>query len=323
MALSKLELFRVLSSFSPSRQSLRDAPWDEFCDWSIAQGLAPLAAYNLEYRLGGAGAPQWVRDRLLTVFQGSANDNVMKLVNFKQLVGELQGRRVVLLSAGSFAESLYPHVAFRPVIDLRLFVSRDEVAPFSMFLRSGGFREDASANDDRLGSEAVLTDGRTTLFLHGSLVESRSEDDGLLRRSLPFVVFGPSMRRFDMEDAILIHALLLARAGFAVPLIELVDLRELVLGSPSTGGAYSRACEPELLRRRSEAQRGNRALWSALKIVERLFPQTQSAVERLLPDVAFPVRELLERAVVGPVADVGRTSISRGEDEVRALLLGE
>jgi hypothetical protein len=54
---SLLDTFRVLSSFDPPRQSLADAPWEQFVDWAIVQGLAPLAAYNLEYRLGGAGSP--------------------------------------------------------------------------------------------------------------------------------------------------------------------------------------------------------------------------------------------------------------------------
>ena len=99
MATSLLELFRTLSSFAPARTDLRSADWERYVDWAIAQGLAPLAAYNLEYRLGPSGAPQWARDRLLSVYQGSANDNVMKLVNFKRAVDELEGRRVVLLGA--------------------------------------------------------------------------------------------------------------------------------------------------------------------------------------------------------------------------------
>ena len=82
MAPSLLDTFRTLASFSPPRASLRGAPWEAYVDWSIAQGLAPLAAYNLEYRLGGGGAPEWVRDRLLSVYQGSLNDTVMMLVNF-------------------------------------------------------------------------------------------------------------------------------------------------------------------------------------------------------------------------------------------------
>ena len=71
MPLTKLELFRVLTSFSPKRVELRGAPWEELTDWLLAQGLAPLAAYNLEYRLGAMQVPEWVRHRLLSV-EGAA-----------------------------------------------------------------------------------------------------------------------------------------------------------------------------------------------------------------------------------------------------------
>src|SRR5215469_4975814 len=134
MAPSLLETFRILASFSPPRVSLSGAPWQEYVDWSIAQGLAPLAAYNVEYRLGGAGAPEWARDRLLSVYQGSLNDNVMKLVNFKRAIGALEGRRIIVLGAASFAEALYPHVAFRPVLDLDLLVARMDLAPLAAYL---------------------------------------------------------------------------------------------------------------------------------------------------------------------------------------------
>src|SRR5713101_6273288 len=122
MATSLLDTFRVLSAFDPPRCSLADAPWDEYVDWAIAQGLGPLSAYNLEYRLAGAGAPEWARDRLLSVYQGSLNDNVMKLVNFKRTIDDLEGRKVVLLGAASYAEALYPHVAFRPVSELEMLL---------------------------------------------------------------------------------------------------------------------------------------------------------------------------------------------------------
>src|SRR5215469_5650476 len=134
MAPSLLDTFRVLASFSPPRASLRGAPWDDYVDWAISQGLAPLAAYNLEYRLGGGAAPEWARDRLLSVYQGELNDNVMKLVNFKRAVDELEGRRIVILGAASYAEALYPHVAFRPVPDLDLLLPFTELDAFAGFL---------------------------------------------------------------------------------------------------------------------------------------------------------------------------------------------
>jgi hypothetical protein len=321
MAVSLLELFRVLSSFEPPRVDLADAPWDRYTDWSIAQGLAPLAAYNLEYRLVDARAPEWVRDRLLSVYQGTANDNVMKLVNFKRAVDELEGRRVVLWGAATFAECLYPHVAFRPVVDLRLLLPRTDVDPFANDLRKSQFRV-ADAVADPLKADRVLTDTRTLLFLHGGILGDPAEDEGLFVRSTPLKVYGPSLRRLELEDALLLQTLVLARAGFEVPLIELVDLRELVLGAPSLGGTYSRQPEPDVVLWRAKAWGAERGLYAALSLVERLFPETKTAVARLKPALSLPVRELLVRAVVEPKADLERPRGLPGAEALRALLAG-
>src|SRR5690349_23689169 len=140
MAISLLDTFRVLSSFDPPRGSLREAPWEQYVDWAIAQGLAPLASYNLEYRLPGSGAPEWARDRLLSIYSGTVNDNVMKLANFKRCVDELEGRQLLLIGAASFADSLYPHVGFRPVLEVQVLLRRMDVEGFSGYLAQHEFR---------------------------------------------------------------------------------------------------------------------------------------------------------------------------------------
>jgi hypothetical protein len=318
---SMLELFRTLASFSPVRTDLSAAPWEAYVDWAIGQGLAPIAAYNLEYRLGNCGAPEWARDRLLSIFQGSANDNVMKLVGFKKAVDDLEGRTVVVLGAASFAESLYPHIAFRPVIDLRLLVPARDVDAFANYLRHAQFVPVDQA-DDAAGAKVVLTDTRALLFLHGQLAPAPALDGELLARTLPMKVYGPSVRRLDLEDSILVQALLLARAGFSVPLLEFIDLRELVLGAPSMGGVYSRPVDARVLLERVKSWKLERALWAALSIVERLFPETVAAVAPLKPELFLPVREVLDRVVVSGVCELGRTTAFRGEDVLRSLLAG-
>lgn len=320
MATSMLELFRVLSSFSPKRVDLKAAPWQPFVEWAIGQGLAPLAAYNLEYRLGVCGAPQWAKDRLLSIYQGSANDNVMKLVNFKRAVDELQGRRIVLLGAASFAESLYPHIAWRPVIDLRVFVPRKDVDPMVAWLRRAEFVPDSKAEAPT--GDRVLSDTRTTLIVHGSLLKDPAHDEALLERSTPMKVYGPSMRRLDLEDALLVQVALMARAGFDVPVLEFIDLRELVLGAPSTGGEYSREPKADVVLERAKLFGLERALFACLGVVEKWFPETEAAVARLRPSLAFPIRELLERGLVNPLSEVGRMEGFRGEDTLRQLLAG-
>ncbi|MCA2979941.1 MAG: hypothetical protein INH37_16825, partial [Myxococcaceae bacterium] len=111
--------------------------------------------------------------------------------------------------------------------------------------------------------------------------------------------------------------------GFDVPMLEFLDLRELVQGAPSMGGDYSRQPRAEVVLERARALGVERGLWVALGVVEHLFPETRAAVERLRPALAFPVRELLERLVVSPLSQVGRTEAFRGEETLRQLLAGD
>ena len=321
MATTLEALFRNLTSFAPVRMAARDADWETFVEWVIANGLAPLVAYNLEYRTAGAGAPEWARDRLLSIYQGSANDNVMKLVNFKRSLSDLEGRTIVVLSGASYAESVYPHVAFRPILDISMVVPPRDVGPLSAYLRRAEFKP-AEKGEAVMPADEVLSDGRTALALYGSILGNAAEDAALLQRALPLKVYGPSMYRLDLEDAILTDSLLMARAGFQVPLIQLIDLRELVTGSSAMGGVYSRVVKAEVLLARAAALKCERALWATLMMVQTLFPDTEGSVQPLLPSIALPTRELLTRLVVNPVATVGRLRSFVGEESLRQLLLG-
>lgn len=292
-------LFRTLSAFAPERADLSGADWDTYVDWAIGQGLAPLAAYNLEYRLGGAGAPEWARDRLLSIYQGSLNDNVMKLVNFKRAVDELEGRRIVLLGAASHAEALYPHVAFRPVIDLHCLVPPADVGPFASFLARSEFKPEGETG----GASQLVSDGRTRILVSGALFATG--DQGLLARAVPFKVYGPSFLRLAHEDAVLAHVAALASTGFDVPAIEWVDLRELVLGAQHVMGPYSRALDGAQLKARAAELGVEQALWAALEVVQRLFPETAAVASAAQPELPEAVREGLVRSVVGKAAVVG------------------
>ncbi|MCI0570602.1 MAG: nucleotidyltransferase family protein [Myxococcaceae bacterium] len=319
---SLVDTFRVLSSLAPERVSLAGAPWEEYVDWAIAQGLAPLASYNLEYRLTGGGAPQWARDRLLSVYQGSLNDNVMKLVHFKRTVDDLEGRKLLLIGGAAFAEALYPHVAFRPVLELQLLMRRMDVEPFAGFLAQAGFKPEAGEED--WGAQKVLNDGRTPILLYADVLgpQAAEETRGIFERARPMPVYGPSMFRPDLEDAILLVVLEQARQGYDVPYLSFVDLRELMLGAPTMGGAYSRAVDTQVLRDRARAWRLERALFASLSIVERLFPETSTVVRPALPELRGATRQLLERLVVTPLSQLGRMKRLRGADRLRRLLTG-
>lgn len=323
MPVSLLETFRVLASFEPPRVDLRTAPWESYVDWAITQGLAPLAAYNLEYRLAGGRAPEWARDRLLSVYQGSLNDNVMKLVNFKRAIGDLEGRRILLLGAASFAEALYPHVAFRPVADLRLLVRPEDAAALAGYLGRSEFRPVPDAHDP-VGATRVLSDGRTQVYIHGPLLSPKHArvEHGVLERALPMRVYGPSVFRPAPEDAALLACIELARCGFEVPMIQFLDLRELITGSASTGGPYDRALDAGVLQALARDIGLERALFCAMAIVGRLFPEVSQAAARLAPELPRTSRELLERTVVRPIAALGRVRTVRGLDRLRRLLSG-
>ncbi|MBK7858004.1 MAG: nucleotidyltransferase family protein [Archangiaceae bacterium] len=309
--LTLVDLFRALSSFSPQRQSLAQAPWDEFVDWAVPQGLAPLAAYNLEYRFAGGGAPDWARDRLLGIYQGLLNDNVMKLVNFKRSIDGLEGRRVVMLGAATFAESLYPHVAFRPVGELRLLLSPLDLDGFTGFIKGAEFKPTEAPKDEAgLAPDLVLSDTRTAILVYGHLTHDPAEDQGLLARAQPARVYGPSMYRLGAEDALLTQVLFASRAGFDVPFIEWVDLRELAL----------QVTDPEVVKARARAWKVERALYAALHITARLFPEVAPAAAKLAPEVGLAVRKLLEVSVIDPVAVVGKKTTARPAEALRAAL---
>ncbi|WP_224364790.1 nucleotidyltransferase family protein [Hyalangium versicolor] len=323
MAPSLLDTFRILSSFDPPRGSLKGAPWEEFVDWAIEQGLAPLAAYNLEYRLAGAGAPEWVRDRLLSIYQGSVNDNVMKLVNFKQIVDELEGRKLLVLGAAAFAEALYPHVGFRPVLDIHVLLKRVDVEGFSGYLSQHEFKPEK--DEARSGAARVLSDGRTAIYLFADVLgtERREELQGIFDRSKPWKVYGPSIFRPDLEDAVLLLCLEHARQGYQVPWLSFVDLRELATGATSMGSIYSRPLDVAVLKERARAWRLERALYTSLSIIARLFPETTAALEPARPPLRRATQELLNRLVVEPVSVPGNRVALRGADRLRRLLTGQ
>lgn len=323
MAISLLETFRVLSSFDPPRGSLRDAPWEEYVDWAIAQGLAPLASYNLQFRLAGAGAPEWVRDRLLSIYSGSVNDNVMKLVNFKRAVDELEGRKLLLLGGASFADTLYPHVGFRPVLEIAMLLRRMDVDGFAGYLAQHEFRPETE--EPTHGALKLLSDGRTPIFLYADVLgaERRAEVQGLFERARPMRMYGPSMFRPDLEDAVLLVCLEQAREGYQVPWLSYVDLRELVTGATSMGGVYSRPLDVAALLERAKAWRLERSLYTSLSIVARLFPETAEGLKPALPPLRRATRELLDRLVVAPASEPGKLSQVRGSERLRRLLTGQ
>jgi hypothetical protein len=162
------------------------------------------------------------------------------------------------------------------------------------------------------------------LLLFADLLGTRrqAEEKGLFDRALPVRVYGPSVFRLDLEDAILALCLQHARAGYQVPMLSFIDLRELLTGAPFTRGAYSRAPDFAAVKRRASAWKMERALFVSTSIVERLFPSAAAAANRALPDLREPTCRHLERWIIDPVSRLGQTRVVRGSGRLRRLLSG-
>ncbi len=275
MATTSLQLFQCLSSFQPKKTDLADAPWEAYVDWAIGHGLGPLAAYNLEYKLGQCRAPQWAKDRLLSVYQAVANDNVMKLVNFKRTLAELEGRRLVVLGGACFAESVYPHVAFRPVAELSLWVPSTDVAPLVGYLSHAGFNK-VSESD----SLVTLSDTRSTLLIYHRIF-GEGLDGSVLVTAEPMPVYGPSLYRLPLEAALAVEAKLAEQAEFQIPRIVLIDVRELLLGAPMMGGFYSRPLDTPHLVALLTRLKCTTAAFTLFEATQQLFEETQAQVSAI------------------------------------------
>jgi hypothetical protein len=175
--MSRLDAFRVLSSFEPRSGQLRDVPWDAYVDWAISQGLAPLAAYNLEYRLGGASAPEWALDRLLSVYQGPTQD--LDGVSAHLAASEF---KVVAPEAGEGADRV-------------LFDGRTRVLLYAGVLGAA-----------RAGEEAGLLARATPMKVYGPSVHRLAAEDALLLEALSHAHAGyqlPAIAWVDFRELVL------------------------------------------------------------------------------------------------------------------------
>jgi hypothetical protein len=307
-AVPLLDALRALAAFHPP-SALPDCDPGLLGDVLEAHGLAPLASYQLEHTRLGSSAPNALRERLLTSYQGVVNDNLLKLVALRKALGELEGLRVVLLGPVAFLEWLYPHLAFRPVGDLRAGVAAEDGARLAERLR-------ATLNLELVRTEhgattAVFTDGTLTLAMQEGLWPGATADAPLFERATPYRVFGPSALRPSAEEAILSTVAEQALLGLHAPLVQYVDLRELLLGPH----------DAEYVRGRAESLRLSRALHGATLLVAHYFPETADAAARLRPELGVVERAAVAR-VVEAAKDPARLRQLRGEDAAARMVVG-
>ncbi|MEY2669059.1 MAG: hypothetical protein RJA59_1697, partial [Pseudomonadota bacterium] len=147
MTLPLHEAIRALSAFEPP-PTLPPCDLARLAEVLEANGLAPIASYHLETCALGAGVPAQFREKLLSLYQGVVNDNVYRVMTLR---GALKASPVpvVLLSGLAAIDWLYPHLAFRPLGDLRLAVRGEDGARFAEAARGAGFRVEAVAGGGR------------------------------------------------------------------------------------------------------------------------------------------------------------------------------
>jgi hypothetical protein len=171
----------------------------------------------------------------------------------------------------------------------------------------------------------VVSDGRTLILLYAEVLGASRKEQvaGILERARPMKMYGPSVFRADLEDALLLAALEQARQGYEVPWLSFLDVRELVTGARAMGGPYSRPLDVPALLSRAAEWRLERALYTSLAVVARLFPEAAADATAAFPPLRRATRELLDRTVVGPVSTPGRASALKGMERVRRLLTGQ
>jgi len=300
-----LPAIRALTAFQPPA-TLPPCDLDALARVLVAHGLAPLASYQVEHTRLAIGLPDSFRETLLGVFQGTVNDNVLRLVSLRNALKDARDVPVVLLDGAAAVDWLYPHMAWRPVSDLRLAVRGRDGQAFAKAV-SRGLRLDRTGEG---GRTATFTDGSLELTLQEGLWAGGPEDELLYARAVPAPAFGPRASRPSAEDGLLATVGDLAQAALWAPLIRYLDLREL-LRLPH---------DPAAVMARAEAAGLSRALHGASLLVAAYFPEVAAAAEAVRPPLG-PV----ERAAVGQVVDAARDPSRlhhlRGTDHAARLLI--
>ncbi len=312
-----------VTRFDPPKHIDAPPDWDEAVQVLAHHGLAPIAAYNLNYRMPETDCPDFAKEMLLGFFQGISSDNVFKFVMLKNLVGSL-GVQVAMLDGAAFAENLYPHIAFRPVPELKLLVPREDVPMIMEAMREERFVDVEPDEPDPEAPAVTLFNERFYTKLFTSILPNEKAMPGLFERAVAAKAYGASVTRLAAEDALVVHALTLARHGFAVPLVQLIDLREMVKGESPMAfrGGPGAAIDPKVVKERAKAFGAERALWAALEILVHYHPEVEDQARAMQPDLSFASRKLLETAVVVPAYDYMRDRQLKAVGKLQQLLLG-
>ena len=292
------DAIRALSAFEPPA-TLPAADLALLAEVLEANGLAPIASYHLETCALGAGVPAQFREKLLALYQGVVNDNVYRVMTLRGAL-KVSPVPVVVLAGLAAIDWLYPHLAFRPLGDLRLAVRGEDGARFAEAAKGVGFRVEAVAGG---GRGAAFGDDRVRFTIQEGLWQGAPPDAGLFGRATPLPALGPEIRRPSPEDMLLATVAEQAEQGLYAPLVTFVDLRELLRLAPSLDSRY--------VKDRASALGLSRALHGSLALLATHFPEVAAAARDLVPTLSAPERAAVD-AVVRSASDPARLSHLRG-----------
>jgi hypothetical protein len=306
-----LDALRLLTEFDPPSE-LPECDLAEVADVLEAHGLASLASYQVETRPIGAGLPEWFRERLLTLYQGIVNDNVLRLLTLRSLlkaVGSASGAGLpaIILDGAAYVDWLYPHHAFRPIGDLRLAVRADDGPAFAKAIAEDFQLERTGTG----GHTAVFTNGTIGVEIQEGMTRGDADKSGLFDRRRPYPAFGPSSSRPSLEDALLVTVADQAELGLHAPLFTYVDVREMVRLAP----------DPALVQSLAERVGLSRALYGSLTLVAHYFPSVAESALALRPELGRAYRLAVD-AVVESARDPAKLRLLRGSGAAARVALG-
>jgi hypothetical protein len=294
------DAIRALSAFDPPA-ALPPVDLALLADVLEANGLAPIASYWLESRPLGAGLPAQFREKLLALYQGVVNDNVYRVMTLR---GALKASEVPVVVLGGLAavDWLYPHLAFRPLGDVRLVVRGEDGARFAESARGAGFKLEGL---DATGRGASFSDDRVRFTIQEGLWQGAPADAEVFARGVRLPALGPMVLRPSPEDMLLATVAEQAEQGLYSPLVTFVDLRELLRLEPPLNSLY--------VKERAAALGLARALHGSLALLALHFPGVAGAARALAPPLSAPERAAVD-TVVHSARDPSRLSHLRGAE---------
>jgi hypothetical protein len=101
--------------------------WQQFVKAARAHGVAPLIWYTLENIGWPAAIPVQVRAALHQSFYQTTAQNMLIYQDLERILDALQDIPVVVLKGAALANTLYPHIGTRPMVDIDLLVTRSAI----------------------------------------------------------------------------------------------------------------------------------------------------------------------------------------------------